>query len=480
MTQAHPHKIAIIGFGFSGLMTLRHLVIQTGVTYEIHVYDEKRMWSKGLAYATNDPQHLLNVRASRMGAFAENPEDFLRWLTSHQVRWRELHDDFADKEYNGDSFVPRMIYGAYLEDIMTATREIAKQNGHDVHLHDGKVQHITLDLRFITESEESYADKIILATGHYGARELPADPACQHHSALLHSPWQPAAAKAFRLHYNSREWGKDSHIVVLGTGLSAVDMLHSLDRLGFPGKVTALSRHGNLPETHAESTLVTLDGEDVETYPDTAQELYAKLHEEITAHGENWRGYVDGLRPHTNAIWQRLPDEEKQRFIDGYLHWWSIKRHRMSADSSELVARWQETGKLKVRAATLEHIGHDGEHFLLKLESARPLRADAVINASGYRYRAEPSRGGLVAHLQHQGVIRPSSLGIGIDTDKGYRASEHIYALGPLLSGTRLETVAVTELRHQAQELAEAVHQDILGQPPHHPKKPGDALPSRH
>lgn len=477
MMNTPSTRIAIIGFGFSGLMTLRHLVMQTDTTYEIHVYDEKRMWAKGLAYATNDPQHLLNVCASRMGAFADNPEDFLRWLTANRCKWQALHEDLAEKEYHGDSYVPRMIYGAYLEDILAATREIARQNGHSVNLHDGRVQHVTTDLRFITESEENQVDKLILAIGHYGARELPVDLACKQHSALLHTPWQPAAVKAFRLHYSSREWHPDSHIVILGTGLSAIDMLHSLQRLGYPGKVTALSRHGLLPELHARSEVVTQDEAVIEDYPATAKELHARLHEEIIAHGDNWRGYVDGLRPHTNFIWQRLPDEEKQRFIDNYLHWWSIKRHRMSSDSSELIHAWLEAGKLTLKAATLEHISHDGEAFTLRLESAPPMRADAVMNASGYCYRLEPSRGGLIGHLQQQGMIRPSNLGIGIATDSEYRASGNIYAIGPLLFGTRLETTAVPELRRQAQEVAEILRRDVISATANH-YYVGDALPS--
>ena len=37
-------------------------------------------FAAGSAYATANPNHLLNAPAGRMGAFADRPPDFLHWL----------------------------------------------------------------------------------------------------------------------------------------------------------------------------------------------------------------------------------------------------------------------------------------------------------------------------------------------------------------------------------------------------------------
>src|SRR5690606_18787189 len=46
--------------------------------------------------------------------------------------------------------------------------------------------------------------------------------------------------------------GRDSEVLLLGSGLSALDVLASLDAHGFGGKVTMVSRRGLLPRPHAD------------------------------------------------------------------------------------------------------------------------------------------------------------------------------------------------------------------------------------
>ena len=74
-------QIAIVGGGATGVLSALHLsraLRQQGV--EIVVIEPAEVIGKGVAYTTDDPRHLLNVRVANMGAFADQPDHLLQWL----------------------------------------------------------------------------------------------------------------------------------------------------------------------------------------------------------------------------------------------------------------------------------------------------------------------------------------------------------------------------------------------------------------
>jgi FAD-NAD(P)-binding len=62
-----------------------------------------RAVGRGLAYATENESHRLNVRALNMSAFPDDPDHFWRWLRANRLR---SEDRFC--------FVPRLVCGRYL------------------------------------------------------------------------------------------------------------------------------------------------------------------------------------------------------------------------------------------------------------------------------------------------------------------------------------------------------------------------------
>src|SRR5271157_77969 len=71
--------VAVIGAGFSGTLTAVHLVRMSAGTVSVALIEKRERFARGVAYATDDPSHLLNVPAGKMGAYAREPEHFLRW-----------------------------------------------------------------------------------------------------------------------------------------------------------------------------------------------------------------------------------------------------------------------------------------------------------------------------------------------------------------------------------------------------------------
>ena len=110
--------VAVIGAGFSGTLTAVHLVRMSAGTVSVALIEKRKRFARGVAYATEDPNHLLNVPAGKMGAYAQDPEHFLRWCHEHPDRCHAA----AVGNIHAGSFVPRMLYGDYLEELLEETR----------------------------------------------------------------------------------------------------------------------------------------------------------------------------------------------------------------------------------------------------------------------------------------------------------------------------------------------------------------------
>src|SRR5712691_10022875 len=112
MSVSHPEAIAIIGGGFSGIMTGVNLARLSQRPLHVTLINQHRPMGRGLAYGSRRPEHLLNVAARNMSAFPDIPDHFLQWL-----RTRSEYDDVPELELR-ERFIPRMVYGDYLRGLM--------------------------------------------------------------------------------------------------------------------------------------------------------------------------------------------------------------------------------------------------------------------------------------------------------------------------------------------------------------------------
>ena len=215
------HAVAVIGAGFSGVMTTVHLLRAPGRLRVILINRTGRM-ARGVAFGTRSPAHLLNVPAGRMSAFPDDPDHFLRYARAH------------DSTTNAASFLPRSVYGAYLEAVLeeaergTAGR-LDRVVGEVATIDAGAPARLTT-----TNGGVIYANRVALALGNYPPR----DPAGLDGSALgsphyLRDPWAPDALAAA---------DGDRSILLIGTGLTMMDVALDLHARGAWG-----ADHGCLP-----------------------------------------------------------------------------------------------------------------------------------------------------------------------------------------------------------------------------------------
>jgi uncharacterized NAD(P)/FAD-binding protein YdhS len=290
-------QIAIVGGGATGVLAALHLARRLSVGMaEILVIEPTTRLGRGLAYSTSDPRHLLNVRVANMSAFADRPYHLLEWLQRSGRR-------AGAAALTSRCFIPRGVYGEYIADL---ARELIAA---------GAIRHIVAHCTDLVETKPSVVikldsgaahefDRVILATGHDTKSTLSGIPALQ--------PWTPGALSELKA---------SAPILIMGTGLTMVDTVLSLDRQGHRGKVTALSHHGLLSAAHRPVKTFAVAANEVPFGAEISQLLrwLRRLSRRLTDEGGDWRSAVDALRPHTQSLWRAMSAQQKQRFCQDTL-----------------------------------------------------------------------------------------------------------------------------------------------------------------
>ena len=241
--QSTPLKIGIIGVGFSGTVLALQLQRLSQVPIEIVLFEKRGCFGLGEAYSTPYPFHLLNIPAHNMSAFEDEPGHFVSWLRANQATNAYLDPNIPITE----QFVPRLLYGNYLQDLLcTLQSDVTgkiKITWVPTEVTDVIREHDQAKL-ILRNKKEISVDKVALALGNFSPRSFPfpisADMNCIHHS------WDYTAASRI---------GKHDPVLIIGTGLSMIDVVLTLYHQGHQGKIYALSRHGLLPLPHADQQL---------------------------------------------------------------------------------------------------------------------------------------------------------------------------------------------------------------------------------
>jgi len=298
------------------------------------------------------------------------------------------------------------------------------------------------------------ADIAVLAVGnlppHHPPRldapDLPAH-------GYIADPWDEAAYRDLR---------DDETILIVGTGLTMVDVALRLDLEGFKGRILAMSRRGLSPKVHAPSRM-----------PETPlgerpQGEISSLVRQIRSRAEaiGWRAAVDELRPMTQDMWRAASDEQRKRFLRHARPWWDVHRHRIAPDVAGRLQRMRDDGRLEVAggrplAFTPAGGGIDVDWRRRGSEVPERLHATRIINCTGPQGDLLRAMDPLLATLVERGTIRPDPLRLGIDVDAQARTvdadglpNDWLLALGPMTRGSCWEIVAVPDIRIQTWSVA--------------------------
>ncbi|WP_369382995.1 FAD/NAD(P)-binding protein [Streptomyces sp. cg36] len=442
-----PRRIAVIGAGAAGTLVSMQLLRRAAALQadlEVQLIDPAATTGRGAAYATDAPHHLLNVPAGRMSAYHDAPDHFVGWLARR-----------APGAHGGGDHVPRALYGEYLADVLstTAARPGA---GRLRRVHERVVsvrEHGGGMTVAVGSGKALRADAAVLALGNFPPGEAWVPSALHGSPRYLPDPWAPGALARLPRH---------GDVLLVGTGLTMVDVALTVSRAG--RTALAISRRGLLPQPHAESALPTIPAPTIDPSAGLHHVRRALLRHVSAcrrAYG-NWRVGIDSLRPVTAELWQQLTVADRTQFLRHDQCLWNAHRHRIPPASARALREGISAGRIQVAAGEVADAvpGEDG--VSVRLRDGRTLRVAAVVNCTGPEADVRRVKDPLVTDLLATGLAAPDPTGLGgfHTTSSGrLRGSDEsmqapLWALGPLLRGTHLESTAIPEIRTQAHALA--------------------------
>ena len=432
--------VVIIGGGFSGTMFAVQLA-RRGLTATI--VEGSGRAGRGTAFSTPEEVHLLNVPAGKMSAWPDEASDFAEAV--------------AGEGYEPTDFVPRRRFGSYLRAILDQELQrerVTLVSGDAVSAEpDGEGWRVTLG-----DGSRIEARALALAQGNQPPEPLRAATSIPP-GLFVNDPWSDEGRSAV---LKIAESGGD--MLIVGTGLTMVDVVLSLDAAGHQGRIVALSRRGLTPRAHAPFEPVPVEPEEVPH--GSVRALWRWLRKRGAQHG--WRGAVDSLRPHSHALWQALDEKEQRRFIRHARPWWDVHRHRIAPEVAGVLKRMIGEGRLEIVAGRIKSMREENGELVAGIQrrgrsEAREQHFALGVNCTGPLGAIGRSEDGVLKSLFEAGMARPDGLGMGLDVDGRSRVAgaKRLWAVGPLTKGRFWEIVAVPDIRGQVADVAGDIAKEL-------------------
>ena len=430
--------VAVIGGGFSGTMAAAQLA-RKGV--DAVLVDGSGRAGLGVAYSTRDPAHVLNVRAEVMSAWPEDLDHFVRLVEEEGGTRRD--------------FVERRQFGRYLKAILKegmTTGRLRLVERQAISAEPGEEGWtVSLD-----NGDTIEAGGLVLAIGNQPPELMPFG---KDSARVINNPWGPEALAAVEELAQSQE-----DVLLVGTGLTMVDAVLSLDAAGHRGRIVGLSRRGLIPRGHAEFTPAPVEAEEVPH--GNVRELWRWLRHRGAEVG--WRAAIDALRPHSQWLWQSLSIGEQKRFARHARPWWDVHRHRIAPEVAQRLHEMVAEGRLEIVAGRIQSVEDEGSALAVyyrRRGSSRVAEARFayMINCTGPLGTISRTRDPMLKGMLADGLARPDQLGIALDVDERSRVvgAERAWAMGPLTKGRYWEIIAVPDIRYQAAAVAEDIAMEL-------------------
>ncbi len=453
-------RIVVIGGGFSGVAFAIQLVRRIQARVHVSIVEPKKLLGHGLAYSAVDPDHRLNGPINAMAIDPENTDELLEWCQARGI----IENDLEAHVPSGHIFLRRFVIGEYL-----SYQAFSHAN------HEGfgsTVQHIrdvATDVQkktngFLVKTSSSgdlIADMVILATGNpTPALTKPFAPEHAEHPRIIADPLMAGCLDQIPI---------DARVLVVGTGLTALDQLSTLLRRGHIGKLAAVSRRGLRPRAQSPeirglappriSPIAIMDRIDgqipdfIAREPVNVRRWCRALRQEISRvvrAGGSWHEPFDAIRDVVWKLWPQLPLTEQQRFLRKLRVFWDVHRFRTPPMNDDMVRQAEELGRVQYLTANVIGVttgaSVDPVQVELEARSGQMERSrhefDFVINCTGLDSGGAASRNPVLVNLEQRGLLRRHGTGMGYDVsgkceaiDSVGRADPNLRIIGPPTAG---------------------------------------------
>jgi uncharacterized NAD(P)/FAD-binding protein YdhS len=433
------NRVAIIGAGLSGTLTAVNLLSQSGTPLSIYLIEQTGSFGPGLAYSPPSEAFKLNVRAKAMGALPSDPEGFFRWLKKMRP------------SAQANDFVPRSLYGRYLNEILEQSKFLAKthtltqisQEVFDIEQRGSGGFSITLK-----DGDTLYADTCVLALGNIPRTTIAG-------TSDLSALRPPFATESYADISTLQE------IFILGSSLTAVDVILECERRGFTGSYTVLSRHGRFPlaheENHTDDAALPADWHTLASVPKLLKLIRGESQRLASS-----QPVFDAMRPNIQSMWRHFTHKEKRRFLRHLQPLWEIHRHRIPKEHHNTLSTLQQNGRLTITCGSLTAAERSSQgiqiSFAVKGSPPTQQNFDAAFLCVGPEGDVSRMTSPLVQNLLRRGLVKPGPLKLGI-----VDSAPQVWVIGPLQREELWEITAARELREEAERIATIIaHQSTI------------------
>jgi uncharacterized NAD(P)/FAD-binding protein YdhS len=435
-------NVVIVGGGFSGVAVATHLLRRCDPDLRIFLVERGPWLGRGIAYGVESQVFRLNVPAAKMSLDPDDPGDFVRW---------------AGVEDTPNAFLSRARYGDYVVDRFG---EALRQSKGKLRIVRGDAARVERGGVVLNDGSLLPAEVVVLATGlaqRLAPASLPTD-------ARIFDAWDECALSTFP---------RSGKLLILGAGLTALDVIATLDAHRFSGQVTILSRRGLLPRPHLAmaSQARALSPERLAELPRDLRELVAwgrTVMREVTARGDPWQHAIDAIRPHVSTLWRNLKPTDRARFARSVRPYWEVLRHRAPVDTLGIVDSLREQGRLEVVAGSIVscEARPEGLEVLVRRagKSVERVRYDAIVRCIGPALEGLEAEVPLVRNLIERRRAVEDGSGLGISTDEAGHVMRPsgapdpcLYAIGALRRASSWETTSVPDISVAALEIAKQI-----------------------
>lgn len=454
--------VLIVGGGLSGAMLAAQLLRQPGQR-RIVVVEPRPELARGEAYSATEPGHTLNGNAARMSVDPDNPDDLTQWLTQciREGGWPESAEQQVPI---AELFPPRGLFGCYARQRLADAEVMGARSGSRVEHLRSEVDDLHVDNEGVliqcADGRRLRAERAVLATGMFTAARTPRLGAEALEQTTL-DPWDVSAMRGL---------DPQGRVLIIGSGLTMIDALVSLQQAGHRGPIEVFSRHGLLPHVRRQPP-TWVDFLATDPGLRSPRQLLRAVREQCRlaiAQGVDWQAPLDTVRQHIARLWSQASDRERRQFVRHVRPWWESHHHRSAPPGAALLQRLRDEGRLRIHAASwqgVDAVGGEAVGIRLRFrgqQATTRVTGAALINSMGIEYDWRRVDRPLPQNLLAHGLVQPGPLALGIAAspdgavlDAQGHASERLFAIGPPLRGMWWESTAVTDVALQAKALAQ-------------------------
>ncbi|GGI40505.1 FAD/NAD(P)-binding protein [Mammaliicoccus stepanovicii] len=402
-------KVAIIGMGTAGVSTLNQLSKHKHFKdITVDIFDSAEDMGMGKPFQNDSDRLLINLPAKEMSLDPDDEKDFKKWYKNN-----------ATFDYGKAKYLPRLVFGHYMKSIL---QNLVKRHDN-IFVHNYKVEscyveeirdergQYKIDVCYI-EDEEAVCQKYDYVFITIGTLPYKDPYQLSGLKGYIESPYPTTHAL--------KEVKQNDDIAIIGTGLSAVDVIRFVMENHKQLPIVVTSRHAQFPTVRGKKHNIKLKylcNKEVEKLmkyhkgiaplkeieklfkreceyqninlkkmlnrfkADNVYNLkYDLKHEDEVGH---FQSFVEEVKHHMIPIWNAMTMNDKTEFINKYGHHFKRNANPMPQSSAKQLIEWIENGDIIVKEGLTNIRKYYGK-FRLKYDNDKyEYSFHYIINATG-------------------------------------------------------------------------------------------------